>query len=48
MWVPISTSWIKTFDADGWELKTGGNKINSATCAGIPIIGGPGNFGSNT
>jgi hypothetical protein len=47
MWVPVSTSWIKTVDADGWEMKTGGNTIKTSTCSGIPILGGPGNFGNN-
>lgn len=47
MWLPVSSSWINKVEADGWEMKTGGSKITTSTCAGIPIIGGPGNFGNN-
>ncbi|CAD8134355.1 unnamed protein product [Paramecium octaurelia] len=47
MWVPVSSSWIKNVDADGWIAKGSQTAIKSSTCAGIPIIGGPGNFGNN-
>ncbi|CAK72298.1 unnamed protein product (macronuclear) [Paramecium tetraurelia] len=47
MWVPVSSSWIKNVDADGWSAKGSSTVIKSSTCAGVPIIGGPGNFGNN-
>ncbi|CAD8148553.1 unnamed protein product [Paramecium pentaurelia] len=47
MWVPVSSSWIKNVEADGWNVKGSSNVIKTSTCAGIPIVGGPGNFGNN-
>lgn len=46
MWLPAASSWIlNTDNSDGWSLKSG--TIKTSTCSGIPIIGGPGNFGNN-
>ena len=47
MWVPVSSSWMKTMEADGWTAKGSSNVFKTSTCAGIPIVGGPGNFGNN-